>query len=321
MATECSALLRGKVARITRVDGCGNPIYCDAPDDDVPQHVVSDGIISIQVEPEIDNGTDITQDNWAGDSCIDVPACPKIRWINITAQFCRMDPDLFSMWTGVPVIKDATGKATGFRVRKSVSCEEGVALEMWTGSKAEGRCTSGSAKAKYGYIVIPWVVNGILGSYTIENGAVTFQVTAKGIDGGGWGVGPYDVYEGTTAGSTAPLSTPFGEGDLEHIDTTTLPPPSPTCGFSCAVTPTPPTITVAKLASDATGMTSTLDYANGTSGPVTVNWGDGSSTVTTPSGSGTLTHQYSAAGSFTVTVTDANNTDAKATQATTIPWA
>lgn len=321
MATECSALLRGKVARLTRVDSCGNPIFCDAPNATMPQHVVSDGIISIQIEPEIDNGTDITQTNWAGDSCIDEPACPKIRWINITAQFCRMDPDLFSLWTGVPVIKDAQGNATGFRVRKSVTCDEGVALEIWTGSKAEGRCSGTGAKAKYGYIVIPWVVNGVLGSYTIENGAVTFQITAKGVGGGAWGVGPYDVYETATSGTNAPLSTPFGEDDLEHIDVTTLPPPSASCGFSCAWTRPGPTITVTKLASDVTGQTSSLDYDNGSNGVVTVDWGDGTTVVTTPDAAGTLTHQYTGSGNFTVTVTDASQPEAVSTQQTTIPWA
>jgi len=318
MPTECSALMRGKVARITRVDGCGNPVMCD--DGVTPQYVVSDGVISMQIEPEIDAGTDITQDNWNGDSCIDVPACPKIRWINLTATFCRMDPDLFSMWTGVPVVRDPAGNATGFRVRKSVSCEEGVALEIWTGSAAANRCTTGGGKAKYGYIVIPWVVNGVLGSYTIENGAVTFQVTAKGIDGGGWGVGPYDVYEGETAGSTAPLQTPFGEGDLEHIDTTTLPPPTAFCGANCVVTPTPPVASVAADPADSTGHTAIVTYNNQPNGPVTIDWGDGSAVVTTPTEQGTASHVYAAGttGAQSITVADANNTDAVTTLTFTI---
>ena len=315
MPTECSALLRGKVARITRVDGCGNPVMCDAPNNTTPQHVVSDGVISMQIEPEIDAGTDITQDNWAGESCIDIPACPKIRWINITATFCRMDPDLFSLWTGVPVVKDANGNATGFRVRKNVSCEEGVALEIWTGSVAENRCTTGGGKAKFGYIVIPWVVNGILGSYTIENGAVTFQVTAKGIDGGGWGTGPYPIYEGT--GPAAKLQTPFGPGDLEHVDTTTLAPPTAFCGVSCAVTPVPPQATVAADANDPTGHTALVTYDNTPNGPVIINWGEGAPT-TTPTETGTATHAYTTIGAKTITVSDANRPDAVQTITFTI---
>lgn len=318
MATECSAFMRGKVARVTRVDGCGNPVMCDAPLDTNPQYVVSDGLISIQIEPEIDSGTDITQDNWNGDSCIDVPACPKIRWINLTMSFCRMDPDLFSMWTGVPVIRDPQGTATGFRVRKSVSCDEGVALEIWTGSAAANRC-AGGGRAKYGYIVIPWVINGILGSYTIENGAVTFTITAKGIDGGGWGVGPYDVYE-DGSGQPAPLQVPFGTGDLEHVDTTTLPPPSAGCGANCTVTPEPPVLTTAENTSDATRMSTLLTYDNGISGAVMVDWGDDSGAVTTNGPTGQINHQYDTPGPYTITVTDATNYDARATTSVTVPY-
>jgi hypothetical protein len=313
MPTECTALLRGKVARITKVDGCGNPIHCDAPQNTVPQYVVSDGIISIQIQPEIDAGTDITQTNWNGDTCVDVPACPKIRWINLTVSMCKMDPDLFSMWTGVSVVKDAAGNATGFRVRKSVSCDEGVALEIWTGSAGSGTCLAGGQKPRYGYIVIPWVVNGILGDYTIENGAVTFQVTAKGIDGGGWGVGPYDVYD-DGAGGGLKLATPFGVGDLEHIDTTTMPPPVAGCGANCTITPVPPTVTVAAAPSDVSGQTVLLTYDNANSGPVYIDWGDASQVVATPTGAGTVQHPYVGAGPFTITVTDTNNVDATTTK-------
>lgn len=323
MPTECSALLRGKVARITKVDGCGNPVRCDPNDPSSPPvHVVSDGVISIQVEPEIDDGTDITQDNWAGESCIDEPACPKIRWVNITADFCRMDPDLFSMWTGVPVLKDPRGVATGFRIRKNVSCEEGVALEMWTGSKAADRCAAGG-QAKYGYVVIPWVVNGILGSYTIENGSVTFEITAKGVDGGGWGVGPYDVYA-DESGNPSPLLMPFGEGDLEQIDTTTLPPPAAYCGANCDITPLAPRITVVTYINDPTGATAQLTWDNTPNGPVTINWGDGSMVQTGTTDQGTTTHVYTQTEdpqTFTITVADSNYTTAAATADFTVPAA
>jgi hypothetical protein len=226
MAAQCYAPVKGKVIRATQLDACGKPVLGAG---DWPVHVVSKGFISVEYEPEIDDGEDIEQRNADGELCVSVPACPTIKWMNITVSFCQVDPELYSLMTGVPVVLDPDGAATGFRIRKTIQCDGGVALETWTGVSG-ARCTAGSASAqRYGYFLVPWLTQGVIQAFTIENGAATFQIKGRGVDGGLWGTGPFAVYR-TGAGVTAKLAQPIGDGDLVHADLTTLPPPAPSCG-------------------------------------------------------------------------------------------
>jgi len=317
MASTCWAPVRGKVVRLTKVDGCGNPVMC--PDGTTPIFGVSDGVVSVQIEPEVDEGEDITATNFNGDSCVDIPACPHIRWLNLTIDFCRIDPELFALATSVPVVRNPDGTASGFRVGQNISCDEGFALEIWTGSGGGNRCSGTSTATQYGYLLIPWVQAGILGSYTIENGAVTFEITAKGVAGGNWGVGPYDVYQDATGAVKSKLVDPIGPTDLQHIDVTTMPPPSPTCGLNCAVTQPNPTVTVVSSPTDATGMTARVTYDNAPNGAVTVDWGDGTPLATFTAEQGIVSHQYLTAGTKNIKVTDANFPTATTTKPFTAP--
>jgi hypothetical protein len=100
------------------------------------------------------------------------------------------------------------------------------ALEVWSnvpGVACEGGITG------YGYTLLPFIAGGVLGDFTIENGAVTFQLTnAATKNGNSWGVGPYNVNPGV-AGAASPLATAMGPKDVLHVQYTTIAPPTPGC--------------------------------------------------------------------------------------------
>jgi hypothetical protein len=232
-------LVRGRVMRVTKVDGCCAPVY--GPDN----QVVTEGFVSVALTANVNEPEEISVVNAAGKTCVRDPGCPEFQGYNAEITFCEVSPCLFSLVTGQPSVVDAAGETIGFRMNTGIStCDSGFALEVWMG--VPGVACSGEAGA-FGYLLLPCLQGGVVGDFTIENAAVTFTVTgAVTKDGNGWGVGPYNVVE-DDAGVDGPLPDPLDPDDHLYVIFTTLAPPAPTDG---CVALDPPTGAVA-----ATGAT------------------------------------------------------------------
>ncbi|MFE2934838.1 hypothetical protein, partial [Streptomyces sp. NPDC059278] len=81
-----------------------------------------------------------------------------------------------------------------------------------------------------------------------------------------------------------------------------------------------PTASVAADPADATGKTAALTWDNGTNGPVSIDWGDGTDPQDGDA-TGTASHPYATDGEHTATVTSKANPAAKATVTFTTPFA
>ena len=87
------------------------------------------------------------------------------------------------------VVFDGLRVAVGFRVNTGVDVK---------GARFGGLverpgivCDDPNAGGSFGYTLLPFIGGGVLGDFTIENGAVTFVLqNAATKDGTGWGVGP-----------------------------------------------------------------------------------------------------------------------------------
>lgn len=294
MVDQCVSLVRGKTIRATQVDECGLPVTVGG----WPKNVVSTGFVSIQYSPEVDDGEEINQPNANGDECVLVVPCPKIKWINVTAVFCKVDPMLYTMLTGWPVVLDEDGNATGFRGQKRITCETGTALESWTGVKAARRCDPASPLVKYGYFLVPFLTAAYVSDFTIENGVANFTIIGKGLENDGWDVGPYDILRGEAG--LLPLADPMGVDDLYHFEVTTLAPPNEICGLY----PEPFHFSIAE---DLLEVTLTYTEVQG-SGPVhanVVDWGDGTTSAgPIITGGPGVVHTYTAAGTYLICSTD-----------------
>ena len=294
MADLCTNIVRGKTLRTTQLDACGTPVT----DVDGPIRNVTEGFISVAYANEIDQGTEIAPKNANDQFCFIVPGCPTIKWVNLTVTYCGVDPYLISLMTGWPVVLDASGAATGFRGRRKVRCDRGFALELWTGSApAVGPlCDPANPLPRYGYFLLPFVTAAYMGDLTVENGAANFTLIAKGLAGGNWGVGPYDVVRGVS--TTSPLATPIGSDDLYDFEVVTLPPLPGVCGKY------PPLFdfTVTNTSGHTENLQNTVvpsAHAN------TIDWGDGTTSAgTTITGPPGTSHTYTAAGTYLVSVTD-----------------
>jgi hypothetical protein len=250
MGSQCFSLVRGRAMRVSRLDGCGRVALGPK------SQVATEGFISVGLTANTEEGETISVTNAAGNICIlDEPA-PKFTGYTIEVAFCGVDPELFTLMTGQPVVMSADGEdAVGFRVNSAVRADEsGFAMELWSNVPVAACDASGGAS--YGYFLIPFVQGGTLGDVTVENGAINFTLSgASSKDGSEWGVGPYDVVRDETD-AAGPLNEPIDTGDHLNLEITTVATEATgaTAGIPATLTPAnsyPP----ADLADAATGFT------------------------------------------------------------------
>jgi len=223
MTTKCYAQVRGRVIRVTRLDACGNP------DPGASAVVVSKRVSTVTVDEVTDDGTNIRERNFADELCIVDDAFTQVIGYTTNVELCGVDPDLISLFTGQPVVRNAVGDVVGFDATTDVDLDSfGFAIEVW--SRIAGGACDASGHRPWGYSVFPFQKGGRLGNFSFENGPVKFSISgAQSRDGNGWGVGPFDV-DRDAGGAPAPLFTPLGVNTHYRNILVTLDPPEASCG-------------------------------------------------------------------------------------------
>lgn len=215
--------VRGEVMRITKLDACGAPVLGPK------SQLVTDGFVSVEGTVEVESPQEYKLKGANDKFIYNSRGKPLIKWLNLTINFARVNPDAYNMTTGAPLEMNdaATPEAVGFRVREGMGAD--FALEIWT--SLEGLpCING--QQSYGYMLLPWVTDAIPGDWNVQNDNITFPLKeARTHKSSGWGVGPYNVLNkltGTTGPS--PLLVPVDALDHQIFELTTLAPPAPTAG-------------------------------------------------------------------------------------------
>lgn len=231
---DCLTLIQGTRLRATLVDACGEPVAgaCST--------IVTDGFISVAMTDNVESPTEFKVKNAAGAYCINQRSLPLLNWIEVKISLCQVMPELFAMLSGSPTITDdstPTPVKVGFGTDTDTYASASFALELWTnvGRGKGGACASGSAQ--YGYMLLPWLIEGVLGGVTVENGPVNFELSAVTADGNGWGVGPYNDVIKTRLGALSALRTPIPTTRHRHLQFTSAPPPAVVCGCQTLVIP------------------------------------------------------------------------------------
>lgn len=218
MQSRKFSLVRGNTYRVTRTDGCGRLV------DGECISYVTDGFVSLEIEPRTVETEELELTKSNGQRCVDVPAEENLAGYDITATLCGVDPVLFEMMTKTPIIYDAQGVPVGYKANTGVDkSDHGFAIEVWS-TVPNDACGEGTGRA-YGYVLFPFLRNGMLGGFTIENAAITMTMTGLSTRSGtAWGTGPYDVTV-DESGNPSPLLEPLDKDD-HHVAllTTTAPP-------------------------------------------------------------------------------------------------
>ena len=293
--TKRLALLKGRRVRVTRLDACGRPVYGD------DAQVVTKGFITATFSAQLGEVAEVRVENAAGETCVLEPAQQTVEGLSLEIQFCDVDPDLFSMMTGVAVLKNAAGVAIGFEQTTDIDMTSfGFAFELWTGIVTDAGCGE-VGDTPYGYMLLPFLKGGVLGDFTVENGALNFTVTgATTRNGNAWGNGPYMVDQ-DALGDVSRLFTPVAANASYRLMETLVAPPESLPGSRPLLDPEWTTLT----AVTGTVTPGSLDVPFAVT-PDTIagegvwyDFGDGTWDYVTTTG-GDTTHTYDAAGTYTV---------------------
>lgn len=219
----CARPLQGETMRVTRLDECGNPEYGECA------YAVSDGYVSITMTPSTEEGERFLQRNARGRALVNQRGAPILNWYDVSIVFAEVDPELFTIVTGLSAYEDDEGRVIGFPVTESDFATANFALESWMGNFEEA-CDPGDPLPYYGYNLLPWVVEGALSEdIVITNDLITFTVVGRTRKGTPWATGPYDVVLDTN-GDPSPLFTAIPT-DTHHLPIwTQLAPPEAECG-------------------------------------------------------------------------------------------
>jgi hypothetical protein len=216
-SAKCWSSVRGKVARFTRLDVCGNPVVGPK------STLVTDGFVTVTFSPQYAEADEITVTKANGKRCLTDKGADTLTRFDVTVTLCQVNPALASMLGGYESVLDARGSAAGYRIGEDITTE-GIALELWSDVIAEDECAGGGAE--YGYFLAPRIVNAKLsGDVVIANDALSLEFQGQ-TKRNRWGTGPYNVV-GTGANGTTPgkLLTPMGRKQHLAMQVTTIDPP------------------------------------------------------------------------------------------------
>ncbi|MET7814211.1 hypothetical protein ABZT26_25610 [Streptomyces sp. NPDC005395] len=304
MVAACPTVVEGDRIRITRIDSCGRPVYGDC------NSVVTDGIVSIKFTPEVQEGEEKTQTNFAGRNCVSRAGCDTVKWWTVEMVWCNINFAAFSFMNPTYRIRrDADGDPYGFYVSNKVDCSSGYAVEVWAQVEgASDACSGEESQGQWIYVPIPWVAGATPSEITIGGeDSVTFTSTGKTRSGNRWGKGPYDVE--FIDGRPSPLGEAIDPEEPMGWILTTLQPPEMDCGCQEVPRPVPDPagLTVEGVATEDPRMSVRLRPDNRGLGPVTVDWGD-STPVQNADDGRWVQHTYATTGPKTIRVCDAVDT-------------
>lgn len=293
--TKTLTPVRGRRYRVTRLDACGNPEF------GLDGQTVTDGVITATFTATSTATDEIRIVNSSGDTCVFEPAVTSLEGYSAEIQFCGLDPDMFNMMTGMPVITDIDDRVVGIAIDVDVDLDDfSFGLEIWTGLASDDACGE-VGETEYGYILLPFMKGGSLGDFTVENNAINFTVTgATSRKGGSWAKGPYCVVENSGSVS-GPLLTAVSSTQVMLLMRTNVAPPAASDGGLplldldwtelASITPTPDDLEVDFVIAPAILSGEGVFY----------DFGDGEWQYITGPGTAAVTHTYAEAGSYTAT--------------------
>ncbi len=277
------AAVRGRSARVTRLDGCGRPVYGEY------SQATTEGIVTAAFTANTTDTEEINVQNFAGRRRIYEPSTVDLAGYGLTLTFSDVDFETFEIITGQTLVLDAFGKVVGLEIDTAIPVDDsGFALEVWVDAQGTDVCDDPNAQGEWGYLLLPRLEGGIVGDFEVANGAVNFTITgANTVEGNRWGKGPYPVEMGA------------GTSEVQRVTITGTP-----TGGSFTLTYAGQTTTaIAYNATPAAVQTALEALSNVGVGDIVVTGGPGPGTPYTLTFANSLAErdvaQLTAAGSFT----------------------
>lgn len=218
MPTQCFSAVQGVSLRVTRLDSCCNVVFGQC------STVVSESFVTFSATAEIEEPTEILVKTAAGRICINELGVATLKRYNVELEFCQANPDLFEIISGANPVLDFNGDVVGYSTDQNLGAGTKFALEIWSRVPAD-ICENGGFE-QFVYYLFPCLTNGRLGDVTIEDGAVTFNLTAAAIHSDNWNTGPYEVVASDASNTPSQLLAAIPEDTGYYVQLTTIAPPT-----------------------------------------------------------------------------------------------
>lgn len=225
-------IVKGTRLRATKINSCGLPIAGPA------NYLVTDGFVTATVSAVMKDAEELEQTNAEGKVCVSDRTPPERKYYTVELELCNVNTGLITMFNGWEQVLDYDDVPVGFRDQATVESDYGVALEIWTGGKADDDCptptsdsifSAASSGKKYGYLLIG-ATEFTLGD--VEIGAQVSTLTLSGISLAmpQWGRGPWNVAATDAAGTAGRLLQPLNNDSHFTMFRTPVAPPAITPG-------------------------------------------------------------------------------------------
>lgn len=230
--SHCFSLRQVCATRVTRLDENGSPMT------GAGNGLVSNALISAQIDPDVEAATTSTVKNACGDVCATARDCDKLLGVNVTLNLCQLDAQLLYFAIGgdlfLDLAGDGVGDVLGMQLPLSTdACANGVALELfakaWDGGQQATPPFGGGTAVAYYHFVFPKVTFQI-GQNTFEDAFAT--ITLNGYSSENSNItanGPYDDWPtdiaaagGVTSSMGFFLDTNLPESDCDAIEVTSI---------------------------------------------------------------------------------------------------
>lgn len=211
--------IKGRVMRLISLDSCGNPITGASG-----LQVITKGFISVQLEPQYEDGESLRQKLADGTLCVNDTDPPSMTMAQLTVQLCGVCPSIEQIVSGARLLgtgSPVTGTGAAYSEGQITSR---FALEVWQNVSGLGACDPVTGAPKYVYWAFPNLGNAKIGQSTIENAGLKMQFVAQSdAVGPTWGDGP---------GSLGPWAPAFNAGEhyLWNVTSVALPTIPSNCG-------------------------------------------------------------------------------------------
>ncbi len=174
MATSsCATPIKGTHLRIVKLDACGNPVTGASS-----LVVVTKSFVQVQMEPQYEDGVEFFERTADGSVCVNQKDDPSLKRFNLTIDFCEVNVSGVAFVTSARELTLGTPTTGyGFAVAEGTPTNR-FSLEVWQQVGGSGACDA-SGLQRYIYNAWPNVGAAQFGSYTIENGRSTLQITAE----------------------------------------------------------------------------------------------------------------------------------------------
>src|SRR5262245_4214851 len=136
MANLCGASLQCVAIRVTELDASGAPLSGGVM-------YVTDNLVKIDFNPEMESGQEISQKNAAGNLCIVFRTPDLMKRLALSVEVCVPDPELEVLMTGGDLFKSGVApneEIMGFAYPKLMEDPNpnGVSIEAWTRYVVDG---------------------------------------------------------------------------------------------------------------------------------------------------------------------------------------